>query len=239
MLVKDSRTPSHWDGQYLPWHGPGCMAQLQSPWGKMAQTSCAVARVSTPLLHTVLSATRLDTQTHARRQTHGLRIAKAQSTAKSTHRPWEDKPVLWPNTLARAAKTNLDHSVAKGVCDAVALSWESQCLVLHLSGKIHPRWKSGRGGGREEEWRCGENSRSIKHYIVLNTSFSIPADSIPRQCNCRCTTCHQWSFMKWLLNWSTTWGRVPLNKSWLITLSSLLSCAIRALAAIHISYCNE
>ncbi len=148
------------------WHGPARFRVLEVRWHRSMLGTLAVQWLVS-ILAFAHSTGATNTHTH----THRLRIAKSESTAKSSYSPWENKHTLWPNTHTRAAKTNLDHSVAKGICSTVPLSRESQRLALYLSGKI----QGGRGSRGKKSW-------TIKYYTVFNTSFSIPADSILCQC---------------------------------------------------------
>lgn len=104
------------------------------------------------------------------------------------------------------AKTNLNHSVAKGIYST--LSGELQRLARRLSlscsrslpGKIHLTVKKWRGGG-ETRFVVGKAGQSdITQCLTLH--FQSQPSPLPASVNCRCATCHQWSFMKWLLNWS-------------------------------------
>lgn len=141
-------------------------------------------------------------------QIHKHGASRAGSTAKSTCRPREDKHTH-THTRGRAhtAKTNLDHSVAKGVSSP--LSGELPRLARRLSlscsrslpGKIHLTVKKWRGGGGTRFVVRKAGQSDITQCLTLH--FQSQPSPLPTSVNCRC---YQRSFMKWLLNWSI-WTR--------------------------------
>lgn len=89
--VTETELTPLWVVSAFLWHGPAWHKSrvLKVRWHKPAVQRPA----SLSFAHST-SAARLSTHTY----THRFRVAKAESTAKSTYRPWEDKLMLWPNT---------------------------------------------------------------------------------------------------------------------------------------------
>lgn len=119
---------------------------------------------------------------HKASHRHG--VARAESTAKSTCRPREDKHT---HTRAHTHSQNqprplcgqrhLQHA-QQGIA---AFGSPPLPLLFSLSPGENPS-HSEEMKGRRGNAVCGKKSWTVRYYTVFNTSFSIPAESTPRQC---------------------------------------------------------
>lgn len=117
-------------------------------------------------------------------QIHRHGAARAESTAKSTCRPREDK-----HTHRRAGTHGQNQP--RPLCGQRHLQHAQQGfatfgspplpLLFSLSPGENPS-HSEEIKGRRGKAVCGKKSWTVRYYTVFNTSFSIPAESTPRQC---------------------------------------------------------
>lgn len=125
--VAETELTPLWVVSAFLWHGPAWHKSrvLKVRWHKPAVQRPA----SLSFAHST-SAARLSTHTY----THRFRVAKAESTAKSTYRPWEDKLMLWPNTHTHTHTHTCSQNQPRPLCGQRHLQHSPTQLGIPASG---------------------------------------------------------------------------------------------------------